>query len=39
MVKSKNFFGIDISKYVFDEILNGEKHDQFTNNIIGFKKL
>lgn len=38
MVKSKNFFGIDISKDVFDVILNGEKHDQFTNNITGFKK-
>lgn len=38
MIKNNNFFGIDISKDVFDVVKNGEKHYQFTNNIIGFKK-
>lgn len=38
MVKNNNFFGIDISKDVFDVVKNGVKHDQFTNNMIGFKQ-
>jgi len=38
MVKSSNFFGIDISKNVFDVVRNGEKHFQFSNNITGFKQ-
>jgi len=38
MVKNNNFFGIDISKDVFDVVKNGENHYQFSNNIIGFKK-
>jgi len=38
MVKNNNFFGIDISKDVFDVVKNGEKHNQFTNDLAGFKQ-
>ena len=38
MVKNSNFFGIDISKDVFDVVKNGEKHFQFSNNVLGFEK-
>ncbi|MDH3321515.1 MAG: IS110 family transposase [Flavobacteriaceae bacterium] len=38
MVRNNNFFGIDISKDVFDVVKNGENHYQFSNNTIGFKK-
>lgn len=38
MSKSTNYFGIDISKDVFDVMDINDKHYQFTNNTQGFKK-
>lgn len=38
MIKSKVFFGIDISKKVFDVMSKEGNHFQFDNNLIGFKK-
>lgn len=38
MVKNNNFFGIDISKDVFDVVKNEKKHNQFTNDLAGFKQ-
>lgn len=38
MVRNNNFFGIDISKDVFDVVKNGKNHYKYSNNIIGFKK-
>ena len=37
MNKNKQFFGIDISKDVFDVVDSKEKHHQFKNDLSGFK--
>ena len=37
MSKSKKFFGIDISKDVFDVVDSSENHHQFKNDPSGFK--
>ncbi len=37
MSKNKEFFGIDISKDVFDVVDSSEKHHQFKNDQSGFK--
>ena len=39
MDKVINYFGIDISKDVFDVVDSAGNHHQFTNNYKGFKKL
>ena len=39
MTKDKHYFGIDISKDVFDVCDNNKVHYQFKNSISGFKKL
>ena len=39
MTKDRNYFGIDISKDVFDVCDNNTKYYQFKNSISGFKKL
>ncbi|MCO5259941.1 MAG: IS110 family transposase [Crocinitomicaceae bacterium] len=39
MNKDKNYFGIDISKDVFDVCDNNRTYYQFTNSVSGFKKL
>ena len=38
MSKNKQFYGIDISKDVFDVVDHLEHHHQFLNNASGFKK-
>jgi transposase len=38
MNKSTNYYGIDISKDVFDVTDQKETHYQFTNDFKGFKK-
>jgi len=38
MDKSTNFFGIDISKDVFDVMTMKDQHYQFTNSSKGFKE-
>ncbi len=38
MSKCKEFFGIDISKDVFDVMDSSEKHHQFKNDPSGFKE-
>ncbi|MFS4484336.1 IS110 family transposase [Hyunsoonleella sp. 2307UL5-6] len=39
MIKNTNYFGIDISKNVFDVTGSDGKHYQFKNDISGFKKM
>ena len=39
MTKDRHYFGIDISKDVFDGCDNNKAHYQFKNSISGFKKL
>ena len=39
MTKDRHYFGIDISKDVFDVCDNNKVHYQFKNSISGFKKL
>ncbi|MEP5504371.1 MAG: IS110 family transposase, partial [Algibacter sp.] len=39
MNKDKEYFGIDISKNVFDVCDNHHNHYQFKNTVSGFKKL
>lgn len=39
MIKNTNYFGIDISKDVFDVTGSDGKHYQFKNDISGFKKM
>lgn len=39
MIKNTNYFGIDISKDVFDVMGSDGKHHQFKNDLSGFKKL
>ena len=39
MNKDIKYFGIDISKDVFDVCDNSENYYQFKNNVSGFKKL
>ena len=39
MTKDRHYFGIDISKDVFDVCDNNKAHYQFKNSISGFKKL
>lgn len=38
MSKSAKFYGIDISKEVFDVMAQEEPFYQFTNDLVGFKK-
>ena len=38
MSKSKEFFGIDISKDVFDVVDSSDNHYQFKNDLSGFKE-
>jgi len=38
MNKNKQFFGIDISKDVFDVVDSGDNHFQYTNDKSGFKE-
>ena len=37
MIKSKQIYGVDISKDVFDVVDSNGKHFQFPNNSKGFK--
>ncbi|WP_026935026.1 IS110 family transposase [Christiangramia echinicola] len=39
MDKIKHFYGVDISKSFFDVMNQDSKHDQFSNDLKGFKSL
>ncbi len=38
MNKNKQFFGIDISKDVFDVVDQADNHYQFKNDLSGFRR-